>query len=187
MRPGNAPIADRSHARAAHPARSAARAAWHVVQCKPREDQRAVDNLRNQGFETFAPACIVERRLRQSLVRRREPLFPGYAFVELNRIEHNWGVLRSTRGVARLVQFGPHAATVPAAVIAALRLVDGTEIRQMLPRLTPGDRVRIIDGPFTDLEAVFEQTDGSARVRVLIDLMHRQVPIRVQASAIAPL
>ncbi len=35
--------------------------AWYLVQCKPREDRRAVDNLRNQGFASFAPTCVVER------------------------------------------------------------------------------------------------------------------------------
>ena len=37
-----------------------AQGAWYLVQCKPREDQRAVDNLRNQGFESFAPLCVAE-------------------------------------------------------------------------------------------------------------------------------
>lgn len=161
--------------------------AWYLVQCKPREDQRALLNLRNQGFATFAPFCVVERRARHGFVKRREPLFPGYAFVELNRIQHNWGALRSTRGVARLVQFGSNAAMVPDEVIEELRHVDGAELSSSLHALAPGAPVRILEGPFADLEAVFQEVEGDARVRVLIELMHREVSIRLHAISIAPM
>jgi transcriptional antiterminator RfaH len=158
--------------------------AWYLVQCKLHQDRRAIDNLRNQGFAAFAPYCVAERRVRQRVVPRREPLFPGYAFVELNRTEHNWGALRSTRGVARLVRFGSHAAAVPSSVIEHLRSVDGVALRSRLAAFNYGEKVRIVEGPFAELEAVFEEADGEARVRVLIEIMHREVSIQLRAAAI---
>ncbi len=150
---------------------------WYLVQCKPHEDQRAVENLQNQGFESFAPRCVVERLRKRRLVKCVEALFPGYAFVGLNKVDHDWGKVRSTRGVNRLVRFGLYAPTLPIEIIASLRAVDGLELVPKVASLRAGDRVRILDGPFADLEAIFEKHDGNERVHVLIELMHRSVSV----------
>ncbi len=162
------------------------RSTWYLVQCKPHDDRRAVENLRNQGFESFAPICIAERVTRSRIIKRREPLFPGYAFVALNRTRHDWSVIRSTRGVARLVRFGPHPASVPDTIIDGLMRMDGLELQGWLSKLEPGNKVRVIHGPFAGLEVVFEQADGVGRVRVLIDLMKRQVGIQLSAESVVP-
>ena len=33
---------------------------WHVVQSKPRMEQRAKENLENQGFEVFLPMLDIQ-------------------------------------------------------------------------------------------------------------------------------
>lgn len=162
----------------------AASEAWYLVQCKQHEDQRAVENLRNQGFESFAPRCVVERLRARRLVKCVEALFPGYAFVALNRVDHDWSKLRSTRGVARLVRFGLHAPTIPNEVIQRLKSSDGIELATRAEALVRGDRVRILDGPFADLEAVFERRDGHERVHVLIEMMHRRISVPLAAGLV---
>lgn len=158
--------------------------AWYLVQCKPHEDQRAVENLRNQGFESFAPLCVAERLRKRRLVRCVEALFPGYAFVALNRVDHDWSKLRSTRGVSRLVRFGMHAPAVPQRVIQYLKAADGMELAPKIATIRPGDKVRILEGPFADFEAIFEKNDGHERVHVLIELMHRSVSVPLAAKAL---
>ena len=166
-----------------------AQGAWYLVQCKPREDQRAVDNLRNQGFESFAPLCVAERMRNRRIVKKIEPMFPGYAFVSLNRIDHDWGVLRSTRGVSRLVRFGLHFPIVPRGIVENLRSrVDKPiELKSHLAEVKPGERVKIIDGPYVNVDAIFQKLDGNERVLVLIELMQRQLPVLVPAESVVAL
>ncbi|HCJ30844.1 MAG TPA: transcription/translation regulatory transformer protein RfaH, partial [Pseudomonas sp.] len=81
---------------------------WYLVQCRVRQDERAEENLTRQGYECLRPTITRERLLRgrrQSVV---ESLFPGYLFIRLGA-EADWGPLRSTRGVLRVVGFGEGA------------------------------------------------------------------------------
>jgi transcriptional antiterminator RfaH len=153
---------------------------WYVVRCKPREDARAIENLGHQGFEAFAPGCLVTRRV--GTVRRKvsEPMFPGYAFVRLSTTRHDWSVLRSTRGVMQLLRFGTTAPRVPASVIEGLKRIDGIDLdAKAAARLKVGDTVRLLDGPFAGLTGVYEQRDGMMRACVLLECMQRQVRVTV--------
>jgi transcriptional antiterminator RfaH len=159
---------------------------WYVVRCKPREEARAVEHLGNQGFEAFAPGCLITRRV--GTVRRKlsEPMFPGYAFVRLSSTGQDWSVLRSTRGVMQLVRFGTAAPRVPAAVIDELRRIDGLDLdAKAATRLKPGDSVRVTDGPFAGLRGVYAQREGMLRACVLLECMQQQVRVTVPDALLA--
>lgn len=159
---------------------------WYVVRCKAQEERRAVEHLCNQRFEAFLPTCRLQRRV--GSVRREVtvPLFPGYAFVELSSTQHDWSVIRSTRGAVGLVRFGAVTPRVPQAVVQHLREVDGLELQPASARLKPGDLVRVVDGPLAGLEGVFEQRDGERRACVLLEWMQRQVRVRVPDATLVP-
>lgn len=160
-----------------------AQSAWYLLQCKPRQNFRAEENLCNQGFICFQPVVEVERL--QSGKRRiiTEPLFPGYLFIRLDCINDNWSPIRSTRGVSRLVGFTGLPLSVPDDVVETLRqrLVEQPRIA---PPLLPGDKVIIKDGAFAAIEAIFKAFDGDERVVILLDLMNRQQQLVVPVSSI---
>ena len=37
---------------------------WYLAQCRPREEERALQNLSNQGIEAFYPYAEVKKRVR---------------------------------------------------------------------------------------------------------------------------
>lgn len=158
---------------------------WYVLQCKPREEQRALEHLGNQGFTAFAPTCLVKRRRNGATRVQPEPLFPGYTFVRLSLSHGAWHVLRSTRGVRQLVRFGTHVPRLPDAVVSHLRSVDGLELGARRDTLKAGERVRVLDGPFAGLEGVLQQSDGEQRACVLLECMHRLVRVTVGAEVLA--
>jgi len=159
---------------------------WHVVRCKAQEDRRAVEHLGNQGFEAFSPSCRVARRVAGARRKVLEPMFPGYAFVQLSTTRHDWGLIRSTRGVLGLVRFGLTTPRVPDEVVALLRDLDGLELEPPGRRLKPGDPVRVLDGPLRGLQGVFEQRDGALRAYVLLEVMNRSVRVTVPDALLAP-
>ena len=71
---------------------------WYVVQCKAREDRRALEHLERQGFGCYRPTLAVEKRRLGRKVERQEPLFPRYLFIRLSEIDSNWYPIRSTEG-----------------------------------------------------------------------------------------
>ena len=152
---------------------------WYLVQSKPRNETRALENLVRQGYETSLPLIEVERLQRGKLLRKQEPLFPRYLFLHLEEGNDNWGPIRSTLGVAGMVRFGQAFAAVPDPVIEAIR-ERTQEIRGML--FATGDAVQVVSGPLVGLEGVFEIADGEQRSFVLLDFMQKQQRISLSTA-----
>ncbi len=144
---------------------------WYLLQCKPREELRAKENLENQGYNTFLPQIATSKKTKQGYTTSSTPLFPGYLFIKLNITTDNWAPVRSTRGVNKLVRFGQNAAIVPKKVISAIK----QQVKYQNPDKTypfsKGDKVTIVSGPFKELQAVFECRNGQQRAWVLLELM----------------
>ena len=115
-------------------------------------------------------------------------MFPRYLFVHLSDRDDDWGPIRSTIGVSRLVRFGTAAAPVPDGLIAALREREDEDGIQNLPpqRYGPGDSVRIVDGVMAGYEAIFQAPSGRARVTLLLELAGRTAKVQVDADHIEP-
>ena len=154
---------------------------WYLVQSKPRNEARALENLLRQGYETYLPLIEVERLQRGKLFKNMEPLFPRYIFLHLEEGNDNWGPIRSTLGVAGMVRFGLAYATVPDPVIEAIR-ERTQEIRESL--FAPGDNIQIVSGPLVGLEGVFDISDGEQRSFVLLEFMQKQQRVSVSTAVL---
>ena len=152
---------------------------WYLVQSKPRNEARALENLLRQGYETYLPLIEVERLQRGKLLKKLEPLFPRYLFLHLEEGNDNWGPIRSTLGVAGMVRFGQTYAAVPDPVIEAIR-ERTQEIRETL--FSAGDAVQVVSGPLIGLEGVFEIADGEQRSFVLLEFMQKQQRVSVSTA-----
>lgn len=152
---------------------------WFLIQSKPRNEARALENLLRQGYETYLPLIEVERLQRGKLLRKFEPLFPRYLFLNLAAGVDNWGPIRSTLGVAGMVRFGQTYAAVPDPVIEAIR-ERTQEIRETL--FAAGDIVQVVSGPLVGLEGVFEIADGEQRSFVLLEFMQKQQRVSVSTA-----
>ena len=152
---------------------------WYLVQSKPRNEMRALENLVRQGYETYLPLMEVERLQRGKLLKKMEPLFPRYLFLHLEEGNDNWGPIRSTMGVAGLVRFGQAYAVVSDDVLEAVR-VRTQDVKKAL--FTPGDSIRVVSGPLLGLEGVFDITDGEQRSFVLLEFMQKQQRVSVSTA-----
>ena len=83
-----------------------------------------------------------------------------------------------------MVTFGQIPAKVDDQLVATIRSsVSGVGIRQR--HFEPGEVVRINDGPFAGLEAVYQMPDGDARVMVLIDILSKKVRLSVEPPSLS--
>lgn len=153
--------------------------AWYLVQSKPRNEMRALENLVRQGYETYLPLMEVERLQRGKLLKKMEPLFPRYLFLHLEEGNDNWGPIRSTLGVAGLVRFGQAYALVSDEVMDAVR-ERTQDVKKSL--FESGDSVRVVSGPLLGLEGVFEIADGEQRSFVLLEFMQKQQRVSVSTA-----
>jgi len=159
--------------------------AWYLLQCKPRQDARAEENLRRQGYSCFRPLLQREKLGGGRIQKVEESLFPGYLFIQLDA-QSNWAPLRSTRGVSRLVVFSGYPLPVPAGLIEQLRLRSQQVSGQAaVPVLKSGEKVRITEGPFAELEAIFHSMDGLQRAVLLLNMLNRQQKIHLPLSSLS--
>jgi transcriptional antiterminator RfaH len=156
---------------------------WYLVQCKPKQDLRALENLQRQHYECLLPLRQVERIRNGSLLLQAEPLFPGYLFIELDTLRDNWMPIRSTRGVSQIVRFNDEPLPVSHSVIERVR----SHIAPVTPLFKAGELVRIGISESPSLEAIFEARDGTERVILLLNLLHRESRISVPISQVRPL
>lgn len=159
---------------------------WYLVHTKPRQEFRACENLQRQGYRCMLPVLHAEKVRRGRLQPVEEALFARYLFIELDD-ESNWMPIRSTLGVQALVRFGGKPARVPQELVASLAEADAAR-RASPPRtlFTPGETLRITEGPFVGLEAVYQMPDGDSRALVLISWLHRSVALKVELGHLKP-
>lgn len=154
--------------------------AWYLVYCKPRQDERAEENLQRQGYTCYRPQHSCERIVRGRRQIIAESLFPGYLFIQL-AADANWAPLRSTRGVNRIVGFGGMPLQLDNSLIALLQQRTAAPVT---PALEAGDSVRITEGGFADLDAIFVAMDGEQRVILLLNMLNRQHQISMPLVSI---
>jgi transcriptional antiterminator RfaH len=161
---------------------------WFVVYTQPNGEARALANLRRQGFEAYLPRY----RRRRSHARRvdtvERPLFPRYLFVALDLMRARWRPILSTFGVCDLVRQGDTPQKLPEGVVDEIR--EGEEAHSFdaldpLAGAAPGAAVRILVGPFADLIGKLQAAAESERVTLLLDLLGREVRLRLPRDAVA--
>jgi transcriptional antiterminator RfaH len=164
----------------------ATKARWYLLRCKPRQDERALQNLARQGFTCYGPARTVERLRNGHRFIAREALFPGYVFIHLDCVNDSWSSIRSTRGVLQIVRFNEYPIPVRDQIIEGIRARLRTAAAPE-PYLQPGQRVRIVDGPFAQLEAVFLASDGEERVMLLLKVLQHDQTLSFPLHAVRKL
>lgn len=157
---------------------------WYLLQCKPRQDERAHINLLRQNYIIFRPQLASERLIRGKPHKTLESLFPGYLFIQLSH-DDNWAPLRSTRGVSRIVDFNHGPATVADEVIEHLRMrcFEPLEL-QATQAFKPGETLQITRGPLSTLEGVFLTMLGDERVMILLHFLNREQQVRIPLTDI---
>ena len=146
---------------------------WYLISTKPRMEKQAEENLNRQGYETYLPMVKNSRRRNSRYIKVIEAFFPRYLFIHLNTQSDNWSPIRSTLGVSRLVQFGGIPAIAPVNLIESLKANEDELGFQDIEKkeMKPGDKVNIINGPFTGYSVIYNKNKSAERVTVLLNIV----------------
>ena len=157
---------------------------WYVIHTKPRQEQRALLNLEQQGYECYLPLLSVEKLHKGVLTVAVEPLFPRYLFIRLDvgQSGKSWGPVRSTKGVSHLVAFGKEYAKVDEKLIDIIRTQGDALCSQPQRLFCHGERVLVTAGPFEGIEAIYQISDGESRAMVLIELISKPVQLKISPA-----
>ena len=159
---------------------------WYAIRTKVNREKEVERRLADIHLEAFLPWMRTRRRIGSRYHWVLAPLFPGYIFCRLDMLLSGKAA-RYSPGVKDFLTFGSRVAEVSEKIIEALRERCPGGIAEIDPlNAKPGDAVRINEGPFSGLEAIFEQKlKGSERVAVLLEILGRQTRIVLPAEVIA--
>ena len=158
---------------------------WWVVQTKPQSEFTVMQHLQNQGLTPYCPLFKKERIRGRQLKVKNYPLFPRYVFVEANPAAHQKiHNIRSTFGVSKLLKIGEVPIKISCKLIHELRQMEVEEFDKTQSDFKPGDHVKIKEGLYQHLEAVYQMDDGLERAVVLLSIINKKTPLRIFKHAI---
>jgi transcriptional antiterminator RfaH len=163
---------------------------WYAINTKPRQEDRAENNLRAWRVETFVPRIRERRRGRiaGTATYSIKQLFPRYIFArfDANALLHK---VRFTRGVQSVVHFGGVLVPVDDEVLAIMQTrAGGDGFIKIGDELKPGDRVMIKAGVFENFIGVFERELADAdRVRILLTTISHRSNLTIDRTLVQKL
>ncbi len=158
---------------------------WYLINTQSGRENLAEMNLRRLGVETFLPRIRQNKVIRQKRQTVTGPLFKGYLFARFD-LEILYRAVNFSWGVRRVVCFGPEPVVVEEEIIKSIqsRLKEGFKTVQP-PKLIPGQRVQIQQGPFRGIEAIFERKmSDHQRVVLFLQFLSRKTRVVVHIDQV---
>jgi len=163
--------------------------AWFVIHCYSGYENKVRHNLeqrietmgmKDKIFDVVIPTqeeIEVREGKRRSIERH---VFPGYVLVNMILTEESWYVVRNTPGVTGFVGMGNEPTPLrPEEVSQILRRMEA-EAPHVKVTFKPGERVRVIDGPFNDFRGTVSEIDmDRAKVTVMVNFFGRETPVEL--------
>ena len=159
---------------------------WFCARTLPHKERFAEDNLVNNGLTVYCPRYQkwVSSARQKQLVSR--PLFPGYLFIQQVKEVSFMGVIRRSPGISTIIGVNNSFSLLPDSVVSGLRHKENEagyiEIAQN--KFKKGDKIKLNDERFADLEAVFEEQDELRRSVILIKMLGKAHRVKVMTNSL---
>lgn len=153
---------------------------WYILQTKPNAHKLACKNLKRQGFEVFLPLVIKTLKKGGKFVNEAVPLFPSYLFIGSNLDQIPWKSVNATRGVSKAVSLDGTYRQVDIEIIEGIKSrCDKSDVLREIENISPGDRVKIESGPFTEFIGDVDKIEENQRAWILIEILKQQTRAKV--------
>ena len=170
---------------------------WYAVHTYSGYEDAVARNLRQRiesmGMEDkiFSVLVATEKKIRIKNGKRRvmeEKIYPGYVLVEMIVSDDSWYVVRNTPRVTGFVGSGTTPTPLSPEEIAELQKRMGVEEPKFQIEVSPGDPVKIIDGPFKEFDGkVADIDEEKGKVKVLVSMFGRSTPVELDSLQIKKL
>ncbi len=135
--------------------------------------KQRIDSL-NMNDKIFNVVVPVEKKIKikgNKRIEEEEKIYPGYILVDMVVTDESWFVVRNTPRVTGFVGAGVYPVPLTQKEIDfLLGRMENSKVSHAV-EFSTGETVKIVDGPFKDLEGKISEIDsekGKARVMVLM-------------------
>lgn len=163
--------------------------AWYVVHCYSGNEDKVRHNILQRIesmtmdeliFDVVVPTedeVNIKNGERQTVEKK---VFPGYILVNMILTEESWYMVRNTPGVTGFVGMGNDPTPLQPEEVARILKRMESETPRINVTFRPGERVRIVDGPFEDFYGKVSEIDmDRATVWVMVNFFGRETPVEL--------
>jgi transcriptional antiterminator NusG len=162
---------------------------WYALWTHSHCEHLVHQQLAGKGFHLLLPQMEVWSARRGVRRPARVPMFPGYLFLSHVMDKRSYIEVRKTRGLVNILGGRwDQLMTVPEVQIDAIQKMMQSSLPLLpYPYLQTGQRVRITDGPLSDVEGILVRTKpNSGRLVLSIDLLKQSVAVDVDCTLVVP-
>src|SRR5579872_4868771 len=162
---------------------------WYVIHTYAGYENAVMRNLKQRieslGMEDkiFNVVVPTEKKIKikgGKRVEEEDKIYPGYVLVEMIVTDDSWYVVRNTPRVTGFVGSGVYPVPIDKKEVDALFARMNADTAKHTIDLSSGDIVKIIDGPFKDLEGKVSEVDEErGKVKVLVAMFGRETPVEL--------
>jgi transcription elongation factor/antiterminator RfaH len=163
--------------------------AWYALHTKSRFENVVNDGLQKKTIEVFLPKITVPSKRKDRKKMIRVPLFPGYVFVKTDlHPDHHLEIVK-TVGAVKLVGDKTGPISVQDDIVESIKIMTATDqpIATGGYQFQKGDRVLVVDGPFSGVIGVFERFGAKGRIVVHIEALGQFAAVEVDADDVEKL
>ncbi len=162
---------------------------WYVVHTYAGYENAVMRNLKQRieslGMEDKIFNVIVptEKKIKikgGKRVEEEEKIYPGYILVDMIVTEDSWFVVRNTPRVTGFVGSGVYPVPIdPKEIEELFGRMNAHNVKHKID-LSVNDAIKIVDGPFKDLEGKVSEVDEErGKVKVLVAMFGRETPVEL--------
>ena len=155
--------------------------AWYVASTYLHRENRAHLEVGRAGFDRYLPMETYSAKGKnRKTIERKRPLFPQYLFVRFDIETDPWGYIAEQDAVRTLLDVDGKPAPIPDEFIDRIKSAEDIGLFDKTVdhlRMTPGDPVEVLEGPFSHHVGKFAGASSRQRVRLLMDVLGRETVV----------
>ncbi len=145
--------------------------------------KQRIDSL-NMNDKIFNVVVPVEKKIKikgNKRVEEEEKIYPGYILVDMNVTDESWFVVRNTPRVTGFVGAGVYPVPLTEKEVGFfLGKIEAGGAAKHAVEFSVGESVKIIDGPFKDLEGKISEIDGEkGKAKVMVLMFGRETSVEL--------
>ncbi len=154
---------------------------WYAIYTKPKQEDRAEENLARASIEVFNPKLRRKRLVRGKYEHVIRPFFPNYLFAKFDPFRQ-YHLIKYARGVRGIIGNKGIPWPVSEDIISIIKSRMNEEgLIVISPDIKVGDKVEITEGPFTGFIGIFErEMKDKDRIVVLLSTIEYQARVEIE-------
>ena len=159
---------------------------WYAVYVRSRYEKKVYNLLLEKGLTSFVPLIETLKQWSDRKKRVEEPLIKSYVFVKIDYHKEHVHVLE-TDGVVKFIGIGKTPSVVSERDINWLKRLthEPDAIGDTVASIPRGKKVKVLAGPFKDLEGVVQKEGREDRLVVYFDSIMQGVEITIAPELLA--